>query len=489
MYTPYNPNPDPTSNPRLSTVKGAAFSAPAKPWEKGYVHSVDAETYTCSVFTATGRFLTGVPWPVNGGSVHSPKNGDRFAVVYEMGTPLLLPIAADAQAAGVGTDATSRQPLPITPVQNVGAQDAANQGDTNNNVRGARPRDVIGGDWAQVGNLGNLVGVLEGGVTIVKAGDMAQIIASQAQNMLKLIGQNFSLFTGAGSLEFNTDNGKTSMLFKAGADSDSESSPDQENFRIRCEMGDAGELVDFRVTDGRGRNLYRVHVDPDGKVETDATQRTEHVEGDAYDIIGGNLGIIVNGSHEEIVDGSQASTVGAERTLHTSGSHRMYAGNDLSIGALHDVILQTARNMTIGATGDVVGTDPAILFTAANGDVAFNIGDPRAGDTQVRQSGFKVDTVTGSITISAKAGKVSLNSPLPGGVKLGGPVGVSPFSAVLYETLRIFMEQFGALIDTHVHLFPALPIGVPTGPPVLPPWTMSRASLSASQSKFVKLGG
>jgi hypothetical protein len=487
MFNPYNPNPNPASNAALAAMKGAAFASSRQRWEKAYIHEVYPDTYCCDVFTEKGKFLAGVPWPNNSGEILVPKRGDKYTVMYELGTPMLLPITPDAQPGSQKNQAKSRAPIAVTPVAAVGGNDTAYTGRGDNDLRGDKPKDVVSGDWLKMGDLGNVLGVLEGGSVVMKAADLAQIIATQAKNMLRLIGQNLSIYTGAGSLDFKTSDGKTSIILRAGADCDVESNPDQENFRIRCELGDDGELVDFRVTDGSGRNLYRIHVDPDGRVDTEMAQRTSAVEGDSWDATGGSRYESTEQDKTDVVGGSRTVITGKNVDHDTSGSHRVRSSNDIGLAAAHDLLLSSFRNTLVTATGDVTSADPALLFTVGNGDVAFKIGEPGV-DAQVRHSGFTVDTLTGDIAISSVLGKIELNSTVAGNVKLGGVSGVGPFSAVLFETLSIFMDIFGAMIDTHVHFHPGLGI-IPTAPPFLPPYALSRGSLSAAKSTFVKIGG
>lgn len=480
MFTPYTS--DDTRS--LSPMKGSPFTPAGVEWERGYIHDVHPDRYCCDVYTERGRFLVGVAWPNNsGGEVMVPKRGAAYAVVYTMGVPVLIPVDACAQqptAAG--------QAINVTPVSGIGGDDAPYAGRGNNSLRGSQPADVLPGDWLRVGSLGNLVGVLEGGSVVLKASDLAQVIATQSKNMLRLIGQNFSLYTGAGTLDFETKEGKTSMILRAGADAETESNPTEDNFRIRCELGDAGEMVDFRVTDGYGRALYRLHVDPDGRMETSCAQRVSVTDGSAFDFIDGDHQVGVGGNTRDITDGDRLVETGQNREDTTGGSHRISAGNDMAVSALHDLLLTSIRNMEMRSTGDVTGSDPSLLFTVANGDVQFKIGDPRAGDAQVRRSGFHVDTVSGAISMNSVTGKIDIGTPVPGGTKIGGAPGVGPYSAVLFEALEMFLGIFGSMIDNHVHFHPSLGF-TPTNPPFLPPYAWSKGSLRAAKSTFVKLGG
>jgi hypothetical protein len=179
-------------------------------------------------------------------------------------------------------------------------------------------------------------------------------------------------------------------------------------------------------------------------------------------------------------------TVGGNKGIRATGAVKLEAGADASMVALNDLFMHSARNTAMSASGDITGSDPAMLFTIANGDVFFNIGSPLAFDAQVRQSGFRVDTVTGKVALTTKLGKVELNAG-PNNTKIGGAPNVGPYSALLYEVFEGFMELFGNLIDTHVHTCPAA--AAPTTTPLIPPYTGARYSLPPARSNFVKLGG
>jgi hypothetical protein len=464
---------------------GAAFSpfSHVQDWERGFVQQVYPDRYTCDVYTERGRFLSGVAWPQAGGAVRAPKRGTRYAVHFGLGVPTLHEAHTEVQPFPDEADVPALQ---VSPVAGVGGEDVMYADQGSGNARGSHPKDVLPGDMLEVGDLGQMMGVLSGGVVVLKANELAQIIATQARNLLRLVGQNFQLYTGAGSLEFLTDEGKTSMVLRAGADSETESSPDAENYRIRCELGDAGELVDFRVTDGKGRALYRHFVDPDGRVETESARKTELIAEDRRTEIGGADRTSVGADREIAVTGSSVETVGGTKGIDAQGSLRMQAGGDAALTAIHDVFIAAARNASFSATGDLVSPDPAMLFTVANGDVFFNIGSPLAGDAQVRQSGYRVDTVTGAIKLHSLLGKVEINA-LPGQVKIGGAPGVGPYSAVLYEMLEVFLDVFGTLIDSHTHTCPAA--AAPTTPPLIPPYLSSSYGLMPAKSNTTKLGG
>ena len=454
--------------------------------ERCSVLEVYPDRYTCDVFTERGRFLAGVSWPGVGASIHVPRRGDTLQVSFDLGIPVLTEGTVSTQRSPDVDDIDDVPELRVSPVGGVGGDDAVYGGTGSGNARGNSPRDVLPGDRVQLGDLGQMTGLLTGGVVMMKANDMAQVIATQARNLLRLVGQNFELYTGAGSLEFVTDEGKTSMVLRAGADSETESSPDAENYRIRCELGAEGELVDFRVTDGKGRALYRHYVDPDGRVETEARRRTDVIGEDLRTEIGAGERRAVGGDQVTHVGGSSIETVAGAKGVDAGGGFSVQSGADASVVAMNEMLLAAGKQLQFAATGSVVGTDPAMLFTVANGDVKFDIGRPVAGDAQIRRSGFDVNTLTGKISLGTTLGKVELNAG-PGNTKIGGMGSYGPYNAVVYEMLQVFMNLFGNLIDTHTHAVPSI-VAV-TGPPLIPPYASSQGSLRLAKSNFVKLGG
>jgi hypothetical protein len=451
--------------------------------ERCIVKEVYPGKYTCDVFTERGKFLSGVPWPGGEEDIRAPRRGDQLGVHFHLGSPTLFEARVDTLRDREGEEA-----FRLTGAPGFGADDPiyAQEGDTNQ--RGDAPRDVLPGDWVRQGELGQMLGVLTGGTTIFKAGELAQIIATQARNLLRLVGQNFQLYTGAGELQFTTEDGKTSMILRAGGDVETESSPSQDNFRIRCELGDEGEMVDFRVTDGKGRELYRIHIDPDGRVQKQALRETSIFEEDRRTEIGTNDATVIGGARATNIGGTDNLSSGGAREVEVGGAHRTRAAGDIAQSTLRDYVVNSRRNVDMRAFGDPVGglTTPAFSVTVANGNVEFDVGNPISGSI-LPTSKFKVNTLAGDIDFTALAAYINLNSSLPGGVKAGGP-GPGLFNAVLFETLKAFFEVFGTLLDTHIHGQPALG-GIPTTPPLVPPWTSSKALLELAKSNFVKIGG
>ena len=467
---------------RLEAQKGAPFAPQAShhTWERAVVQAIYPDRHTCDVYTSRGKYLAGIAWP--DGGEKAPKRGGRFAVHFQLGKPVLFSVNVDAELPAGDSESHS-----VLPVKDVGGENAFYDGKGSGNYRGTKPRDLLPGDWLKMGDEGNLIGLLAGGTAVFKAGDLAQIIATQSRHLLRLIGKNLKIDTGAGTLDFKTEDGKSTINLRAGADEETESSPLADNFRIRCELGADGEMVDFRVTDGQGRSLYRMHIDPDGRVQKKSRRETEVVAEDKRTEVGTNSEEFVGKDKTTHVEGDARTRARGSVDTAAGGHVNLRAAGNATMSALSDLLLHAAKNAKVSSSGSPASPDPSMLFEVSNGDFKIDIGNPLKGDAQVMASGLSVDTFTGDIAFKTMLGNFRATTTTPGSVQLGGPV-PGLFSAVVFELFQAFMEVFGTMIDTHVHPVPVLG-GAPTAPPIIPPWTSSRSLFSLSKSTFVKMGG
>lgn len=445
------------------------------------VEHVYPSTYTCDVRTQSGRFLTSVQWPGGEQDIQAPVVGQGFVVLYIDQRPRLFP-------AIIAPLASETPAYRVSAVPDVGAEGDVYGGKGDGNARGNRPLDVLPGDRVWAGQEGQLLGLLGGGIVTMKAGELAQVMASQLRNLVRVVAQNFEIFTAGGELKFinNPEDGKTSLSLRLGADEATESSPLQSKFRVRAELGHIAGLVDFAVMDRQGRDVFSIHVDPDGRLFHSATRATSVIDQDLVTLIGTNEEHTVGGSRTLSVGGDQSVAVGGSLTQEVAGALAARAGSDMTLSSMHDMQLFCRRFFNQTVTGAIGNQKSAYEVTVNNGHVEFHVGDPIRGDLQASRSSFKVRTTLGDISLQAKASKIKLNSPLPRGVVIGGP-GPGIYSAVLYERLRVFMTVFGAMIDSHTHVSagPALA----TTPPLPLPWQISQGLFGLSKSQFVALGG
>jgi len=465
----------------MQAAKGNPFSGldHRRDKERCIVTAVNTERYICTVYTEHGSLIDGVAFPDGGDTIPALKSTE-YAVDFGLGEPRLVRAVLEPEETAPVTELTvSGVAKPAV------APDPANRNEGRGRRRGRRPSDVLPGDWLKQGSSGQLVGVLEGGVVMMKASELAQIILTQANNLVRIVGKNVVMDTGMGTLSMVTKEGKSTLDLKIGGDEATEGNPDADNFRIRAELGTEGELVDFRVTDGEGRAVYRMHVDPDGRVQTQCLRKTEAVEEDI---------VVLAGTDASLSAGGDVSlSAGKAVSVEAAGNVGLTSGGSLNVGLGGDVAANAAGAVQVSALGGVSitasggGTQPALSVTAVNGDVAFSVGDPSKGSLPPTGNNFTVTAPIGDIRLTTLLGKFSVNTSVPGACKLGGPAG-GAVGAVVYEQLVSLLSAMALYLDTHTHGVPAAG-GTPTTPPVTPASSVIMPSLPLLRSLYVTYGG
>lgn len=482
-------NPDSDRVSKHSKLVGNPFEHDQnRNWERATIIQVNPGTYTVDVYTERGKYLSGLSIPTSSydpssgaGEISMPKRGQVVAVHYELGDPILN-LAVPFSSAGPPLQSIAANPV----VPDIGGEDGVYAGQGTANYAGLRPQDVLPGDWMRIGSQGNLVGVLEGGVTVLKASELAQIIAVRTNDLLKLLGRNLEILTDFGEITFTNDNGNTSMSLRAGAKQTTESSPTQEYWTIRADLGDAGNLVNFRITDTQGHTLSGVQMDPNGSVTRTTTGDLTEIIGGAYNMqFGGDVGLVIPGNKNDTVNGDSTESITGSKTINAGSTITLQSGVDTVVSPTRDLNISTGRNINISASGNPLATPGAttLSYTITNGSVVFDIGDPAAGDLQAAMSGMQVNTFLGNIGFDTKLGNFIVNTTIPNSVQLGGQAPL--FHSMLFEMFEAFMETLGSLIDSHTHLTPS----GPSGPPIVPPYETSESLVPGIQSEYVTHGG
>lgn len=442
------------------------------------VLEVFTDSCTCTVHTEHGELLTGVRFPEQNSVI--PKRGARMVLTHKAGYPELERGIGDTVVGPPGEERVGR----ISPVPAGAADDAYAQPEAfGADKRGDAPRDILPGDDVRRGPDGQLMAMLSGGSAIMKASDLAQIIMTQARNLVRIVGNNVRVDTGMGTLEMRTEEGKSTLDLRIGADEATEGGVGAENWRIRAELGHAGEIADFRVLDTRGRAVYRHHVDPDGRVNRDARRETSFVDETRRAVIGEDDNLFVAGDVNQDLRGDVFVDVDGDHALKVGGNRSVVSGADMGIHSGHDLFMGAVRNGTLFTGGDATSGAPSFHLRAVNGDLLFDVGNPLNGN--LSPSGIRMQTYTSDITLKAGVNRIMLNSVRPGGVGLGGP-GPKIYHPVMYEFFASMLRVVGALIDTHIHPVPG---GAVTGPSTSPVSPTIISMLPACKSRFVKLGG
>ncbi len=330
-------------------------------FELGEVLAYNSATHTSVVRTHSGRPLKDVPQVKGtvGGFDHIP-TGTTVVIFWGLGFPTIM---GCIDMPGM---AQSAIPSPtITGVEGVGDSDPtqATQGSNSYKPPNA-PTDMTQGDWAQVGTFGNHVAVLEGGVT--SFGSPGALIQSLGTSgTLRTIARRLQQFTDFGQLEVENDQGKTSLVLRAGSNQTTQTGMDEQHWTIRLDLGATGDILDFKIVEPEGKLLFRLHAGSDGRVQIygdggvdlssgpngTATMRHD-VVGDHADAVTGNAERAIQGSAVTTVDGSSSTTIGGDATRSAGGSMTEFAGGDRDVGVAGD-----ETHITAGTRATKIGGD------------------------------------------------------------------------------------------------------------------------------------
>ena len=495
---PRTPN-DPTAthgSGRLGGVGNASDAYSMCEW--GTVADVQADRYTYTVKTLKGRMLQGVPRKrMHPSDIALLPLGTTVIVRHDLGLPIIDGV--------LDIPAT---PSTTTGVPTTGATGFGGQGlnqTTNTSVgsyrSAAEPTDMLPGDMLSGNRSGARVGVLEGGVAMLRGSPMAQVRAYALQDLVEIISRNFRHITDMGIFEVTNADGRVNMSFRGATDQLGETGGDEENWTIRMDLGSVGDLFDFQLTTPQGQTLFKIHVDAGGRCEIfgldgviiqSGSQNDEpHIADHATDVIE-NIG----GDHTVTVTGDETVTVQGGRTDTVDGSSTVSVGADYQLAAARDLGLSAGRNAYLNVTGAKDG-NPALTTTIQGGDWKIDFGQP-----QFPLAGLKLKTLKGNISMESQQGgtielktllgeiredarKITLNTKTPDSVILGG---TSPMGHVtIYERLESLLRVLIRLFDSHTHTSAAA--GSPTTPPLVPMSAAISPMILPMKSTRVGVGG
>ncbi|MHA1302108.1 MAG: hypothetical protein ACTSPI_00200 [Candidatus Heimdallarchaeaceae archaeon] len=153
------------------------------------------------------------------------------------------------------------------------------------NYAGNSFEDLMAGDKVLSTKDGNLIGVLEGGLTYFKASELCQIIGMKYEDLLRIISRNFQHYSDFGEIRLVNESGQTSYIIE-GSSSYPESR-DSNKHRLRIHMGAKGDLYRLAITDGSAKELFSFHVSNDGKLKIVNQGQETITYGDVKHIIHG----------------------------------------------------------------------------------------------------------------------------------------------------------------------------------------------------------
>lgn len=463
-------------DPNLSSNRrdrNGGLHGPAQTAEFGTVISSQPDRYTHSVRTSRGKTLHGVPRKrMSPSDLTVLPAGASVIIRYDLPLPYIdgcldLPAVASQS--------------PGTPL-GAGNAGAGFNASTALNVGGYRgphePSDLQPGDHVLGNNSGVRVGALEGGVAILHASQYAQIRAHLLDDFVEVFSRNYRHITDMGIFKIKNDAGRVTMSFRGASDQRNEAATDEENWTIKMDLGAEGDLFNFQLTTPLGQDLFKMHVDSNGRCEifgldgvilqSGARNGQPHVDehgGDHTELTRGDATREIQGNYVSTIQGSEAGSI--------NGTKTESIGVDYAVQAVRDVGISSGRNFRIAAAGDLLG-NPALSIESRGGDYVTQVGTPTFPTPKFTVTTFQGDmvftsTLGGNINFKSLLGtqrsdvsKFVVNTLSLDSVVLGGTNIISHVAK--YEQLEQLVRMLIQLLVTHVHPHPTAPTGVSTTP-------------------------
>ena len=166
-------------------------------FSEAIVLSVNPIRFVCSVKTTSGKVLPDIPWlmPTGGYSetgMHlCPNVQDRVLVCTSLGEPIILgsiPRIGDSNPE----------------IQNMTGGDSTIELGYNGTLGGynldpSKPDDFAPGDFVYTSRGGSMLGILTGGISILRAGVLAQVLLCKYEGLVRVVTRNYQRFSDVSS--------------------------------------------------------------------------------------------------------------------------------------------------------------------------------------------------------------------------------------------------------------------------------------------------
>jgi len=403
--------PSPVAPPGARRVRGTVINCDPD----GHVYHVATPQGT-----ATMPRLRSFP-----GDVALIPNDTPVVVDYSLGQPYIAGILPPESVRTEG-----RPEAGVTGTSGFGGQDPVMNRSYGASARAANePNDLLPGDLAVQGPDGSSVVLGHGPLAMLSAGPLAQLRLFGDTDAAQLIAGLLHVVTWMGEARVLNEDGKTSFVWRGGADQLTQTGADEQRYTLRLDLGHRGDLVKFEVTTPRGQTLFRFHVSPEGRLEVFAAGGIDQTDGGAV------TPVRVAGDRETRVVGNDTTTVGGAATrAYEAGRTDTVTGNDRLV-----VTQDRAEN---------VGRDLRTLV-GGRGNATYG------GGLNQTVTGDCVTTVRGgNVTIDA-TGVVTIRTSTAEALRFGRN---ARFHAVNYEDLRaqlqVLQDAYNnllGLLASHVH--------------------------------------
>ena len=499
----------PVSRPSTATRFGKGLEdAPRRRWETGTVIGYSPATQTYTVKTSTHPGLPDVPRLVRDPGETGIIPMDTTVVLHdELGYYVIDGILKLAAANPV-----ELTPARVSEVRGVGGEDPLHAPAVTDTTFRApnEPKDILPNDWIRRSPDGNMIAVLAGGTNAVKSSPFAQVRTHAIGDMVEIISATYRHMTAMGDLNIVNENGKTSLIWRAGSDQSTENGPNTGNWTIRLDVGATGDLFNFEITTPKGQTLSRIHMGSDGRVSILGSAGVDVTSGDrgtTREDLAGSKETTVRGELHTKVKGLVEEVFRAARVTSVSKNDSLTVGNDRNEVVNHDRNSYVGGAQVTRAQGGVIPTPgaPAIVNEAINGSINTVVGDPASAAIPAALQGQNFINYVGGFNFALMPtampppiGGFNVISAMPGSVQLGADgaavpnpatggydiVAVAPFGVMKFEPFLAMMLVLITYVDTHFH---GSAVG-PTSPPIVPMKPLVEPLLAAIRSVRVSVG-
>lgn len=368
--------------PGAANLGGAALAEPSgKLFELGVVVSYNPNTHTSFVKTHSGRPLQDVPQIKTGpGNFDHLPSGTTVVVTWGLGWPAIIGIIDD-----VGLPQQAIPSMALTGVEGVGSDDPTQTSNGSNTYKPpSAPSDMGPGDWARTGTMGNHVAVLEGGLSLFGSLS-AQVRSMGMTGTLQTVARRIQQVTDFGQMTIENDQGRTSLVLRAGSNQSTETGLDEQKWTIRLDLGATGDILDFRIVEPEGKTLFRLHAGSDGRVQIygdggvdissgshGVQQMRSDVAGSKVTLIAGDEAHAVQGAATTTIDGAASLSIGSDAMRAVGGASTEFVARDRvsGVGGAETQVVGAARTVRIG--GDDITDVGGDVQTHAGNSVKIN---------------------------------------------------------------------------------------------------------------------
>ena len=474
-------------------------------WELGTIIDYTPAAQTYLVCTGSNPRLPDVPRLVQDPGETTILPRDTIVVIHhELGFPVIDKVLKQAPSQ---TD--ELRPTQVSEIRGIGGEDPLYAPDTNDtSFRSPNdPQDVLPEDWVRRSKDGNLMGVLRGGVNVMKSSPMAQIRTHSLEDLVEIISSKFRHITDMGNYTINNDGGKTSLTWYAGSDQSLENGANTEKWTIRLEVGAIGDLFTLRVTTPDGNDLAKIHMSANGRMEllgAAGIDITSGENGTMEEAVASDKTTKIDGDYTVTVRGNVAETFNKDRDTTVSKNATLLVGNSLSetVSGDHGILVNGVDEEKIGGGGPVPPPSSgtvAKLLQILNGSYVVDIGNPTKtalpglgqAETHVnwvdgfyfalQPSSSGTFAVLGNTSGCVQLGANGAAIPSSGGYAV---TAITPFNAMMYQPWEAFIKVLLQWLDAHQH---GTAMG-PSTPPVVPLTSLVRNLYPLVKSDRVTMG-